>query len=277
MPYSQLAHVMEFITVLLSALLGAVSPAGLILDSVAESAIRDQLDFAEELDVRIDNAPSYQLLEGKVDSIRVAGRGVFPEQGIRIAELELETDPIDFNAGVLTGDRPDRILDEPLKAGVRLVFTEADLNQALQSPLIQARLQDLSIQALGSSAEGLRRYNFVNPFVDFLEDERIQFQVTLQEEGTNEELLIIGETGVAIAAGRQLELVDPSISVNGSPVPPQFIDLVVSGINQRLDLGRLEDSGVLARILQLELDPDELALAAFVRVEPEFSSANSEN
>ncbi|MBE9178374.1 DUF2993 domain-containing protein [Oculatella sp. LEGE 06141] len=264
---------MELITILLSVLLGAVSPAGLVVDSLAEDAIRDRLEFAEELEVRVDNTPSYQLLSGRVDRVRIAGRGLFPRQGIRIDVLEVETDPIDLNLAALNnGNGSAPALDQPLQAGVRLVLTEADINQALQSPLVQQRLQDVSIGALGASAEGLRRYAFTQPFVDFLESDRIQFQVTLQEAGSDEQLLIIAESGIAIDGGRQLQLVDPAVTVNGSPIPPQFINLLVSGIGQRLDLSRLESSGVLARILQLELNPDELALAGFVRVEPGSAS-----
>lgn len=72
---------MEFLTILLSALLGIVSPAGFVLDRVAETAIRNQLDSAEELSVRIDNTPSYRALQGRVDRVRIAGRVGFRWQG----------------------------------------------------------------------------------------------------------------------------------------------------------------------------------------------------
>lgn len=65
---------MEFFTILLSGLLGLVSPAGLVIDRTAESFIRSRFEV-EQLQVRVDNAPSHQLLQGKVERVLIAGRG----------------------------------------------------------------------------------------------------------------------------------------------------------------------------------------------------------
>ncbi len=69
---------MEFIAILLSSLISLVSPTGLVIDKVAENTLRKQFASVERLQVRIDNTPSYQILGGRVDRIRIAGRGLFP-------------------------------------------------------------------------------------------------------------------------------------------------------------------------------------------------------
>jgi len=53
-------------TIILSGLLGLVSPVGSVIDRTAENAIRSRFEKVEQLQVRVDNAPSYQLLQGKV-------------------------------------------------------------------------------------------------------------------------------------------------------------------------------------------------------------------
>jgi hypothetical protein len=262
---------MEFFTILLSSLLGILSPAGLIIDSVAENAIRDQLDDVEQLEVRVDNAPSYQILQGKAQRVRIAGRGLFPVEGLRIDTVEVETDAIAINPDRLQEDRA--ALEQPVQAGIRLVLKQADLNQALQSSEIAEQLRDFSVNLVSrSGAEQLQRYDFINPQVEFLNDfsgtasDRIRVQVILREQETQEELQIVAELGLEKISARQLQIVEPILSVNGEPVPPQLIQPLVDGINQQLDLSNLETFGVIARLLQLELTPEALSLAAFVQV-----------
>lgn len=256
---------MEFLTILLSALLGIVSPVGFVVDRVAENAIRNQLADVEDLAVRIDNTPSYQLAQGRVDRVRIAGRGLYPTEDLRIAVLEIETDAIVLDAGRLRAGTPQ--LEAPLQAAVRLVLTEADINQTLQSEAVAQQLQGINLGALGGiNAEP---YDLVRPEINFLGNDRVQFQVTLQGQQSGEQNLITIESGLEIIAGRQLRLVDPSADINGSPLPTQLIDFFLLGINQQLDLGNLEASGITARVLKLEIVADELSLASFVQVTPD--------
>ena len=89
---------MEFLTILLSSLFGLVSPTGLVVEKVTSNAVRSQFARVEQLQVRVDNPPSYQLLQGKVQKVRIAGRGLQLKQlNIRLAVLELKTDPIDLD------------------------------------------------------------------------------------------------------------------------------------------------------------------------------------
>jgi LmeA-like phospholipid-binding len=257
---------MEFLTILLSALIGVVSPAGLIVDRVAANAIRDQFDAVETLAVRVDNTPSYQLAQGKVDRVRIAGRGLFPQPGLRIDTLEVETDAIAISPRSLRAGEPE--LARPLQAGVRLVLTEADLNQALQSPLVAERLQNIAIDLPGSSAEP-QRYDVVNPHIEFLGGDRLRFQATLRQQNSEEQLAIVLETGASITSGRQIQLIDPTLLVNDQSLPSFLIQGLASGIAQRFDLQNFQESGITARILTFAISPDALQVAAFVRVEPE--------
>ena len=86
---------MEFFTIFLSSLLTVFSPVGLVVDTVIANNIRSQVDDVEELAVRVDNTPSYQLTQGKVDRVRIASRGIKPIEDFRIETLEIETDSID--------------------------------------------------------------------------------------------------------------------------------------------------------------------------------------
>lgn len=255
---------MELLTILLSALLGLLSPIGWGIDRLAESAIQDSLDSAESLEVRIDNTPNYQLLQGKVDRVRIAGRGLYPTEGLRIAVLEVETDAIDLNSSSLRQGNPE--LEQPLQAAVKLVLTEADLNQALRSDRITDQLNNLNLDFLGT---GLAQYDLIDPQVEFLpESSRIRVQVTLQRQQTNLQSTIVAEVGVQRLSSQQIQLVQPIITFDGEAVPAELLNYLLAGINQRLNFSNWEDSGLTARILELEVEADQITLISFIRLEP---------
>jgi len=265
---------MEFLTILLSGLLALVSPVGLVTDKVIEGAIRSRLDKVEQLQVRIDNAPSYQLVQGKVERVRMAGRGLWLTPNIRIATLEVETDPINVDLQRLRQGKQSSLrtsLRQPVQAGVRLVLTDSDINQALQSPAVAARLRVFASRFLGSSAEG---YEVLNPRVKLLNNNRVRFQMELQEKDAPP-LAIMVEAGVGIAAGQSLQLIEPGVSVNGKALPPQLVAGFARGITNRFNLRTLEEAGITARILQLTANQGELEIAAFVRVDGSNAASTS--
>jgi hypothetical protein len=260
---------LEFLTIFLSSLITLIAPAGFVVDRVAQKAIRQQFKAVEQLEVRIDNAPSYQIVQGKADRVRIAGRGLFFAQDIRLDTLELETDPIQLDARRLQRGRPR--LQKPLRAGVRLVITQEDMNRALRSPIVLKRLTSLGVSALGQgeTRQRKRQYTLLNPRIAFLADQRLQIQAELQEAGDPATLKILAESGIAIMAGRQLRLVDPLVRLNDEAVPEPVMRSIAQGISEQSDLRQLEKAGTTARILQLQVTPTQINLAAFVQLTPE--------
>ena len=257
---------MEFLTILLSGLLALVSPVGLVTDKVVESNLRSRFNKVEQLQVRVDNAPSYQLVQGKVERVRIAGRGLWLTPEIRIGTLELETDPVNLDLQRLrqrSQGSPRASLRQPLQTGVRLVLTEDDINKALQSPAVAARLRLVGSRLLGGSPE---RYEFLNPRVDLLGNNRLRFQVEVQEKEA-QPLAIMVESGLGITAGHSLQLIEPAVSVNGRALSPQLVAAFTRRLSDRFDLRTLEEAGITARILQLTATQGELEIAAFVRVD----------
>lgn len=250
---------MEFFTILLSSLLGLLSPTGVIVDRLAESQIRKQLVAAEQLQVRIDNAPSYQIIQGRVDRIRITGRGLFPIQELRIDTLELETDPISLQLKT-------RKLEKPLQAGVRMVLTQADINRALRSPFVTARLRNLGIQLLRRNAKQVDRYDFLNPQLTLLPQNRFRFQVELQEQGDPAKLKIVAEAQPQIIAGRSLQLINLKIWANGQESPEPVTRAIENLIRDRTDLRQLEASNITARILNLKSESSRLEIASFIQI-----------
>jgi LmeA-like phospholipid-binding len=254
---------MEFFAVLLSGLLAILSPINFGGEAIVAQQLKKQFVSVEDLTVRIDNAPNYQVFKGKIDQIRIAGKGLYPIADLRIDTLEVETDPI-----ALAGLKPQ--LAKPLQAGIKVVFTAADLNKALQSPAVMQRIKQIGGKALGSQAGDLiDQYDFVNPHVAFLGDRHLQVEVDLQAKGQPDKLKLKVETDVTAIAGQSLELTNTTITTNGQPFYPPLTRRIVEGVNQQLNLDRLEKYGITARVLKLDFGQQQATIAAFVQARPE--------
>ena len=172
---------MELFAGLLTTVLGIAGAPGIAIDRIATDFLRGQIVRADVLEVRVDNAPNYQILLGNVDRIRVAGRGVYILDFLRIDEIDLETDPISIDPTVLQSGKI--VLRRPLQAAVRVVLRADDINTALRSPTIQSSFKNLSIDITGSGKNS-EILDLVNPEVTFLEGDRIRLAATLQSQPT---------------------------------------------------------------------------------------------
>lgn len=262
---------MELLTIILSGLLLVVSPAGIVLDQVAEDAIRGRLSDVESLDVRIDNGPAFQVLQGKVDRVRIAGRGIVPVPGLRIEAAEVETDPIDLAFNSLR--KGEVVLDKPLQGAARLVITEADMNAFLASPEIKTFLSEIKIGSLNpAQARERERYQLNNPVIEFLTDDRLKLTVELEDLVQEGALLLEAETGLSVDSGDRLSLVEPVLLVNGQPAPPRLVNALLGNFSDRLNLQRFEARGLTARVLDFGLSAENLELALWVRVDPSVTA-----
>ena len=273
---------MEWITVVLSGLLLLISPAGIVIDQVAEDAIRARLVDVESLVVRVDNGPSYQLLQGRVDRVRIAGRGVVPRPGLRIAVAELETDPVDLDFGSLR--QGEVVLDEPFQGALRLVLTETDLNAFLSSPAVTQRLSEVNIGSLNPAQVRERsRYKIKNPAVKFLPNEssasladnRLRVTVELEDLVQAETLQLEAEVSLSVSDGDRLTLINPVLTVNEVPAPPQLVSSLLGNVNDRLSLQQLDRRGVMVRVISFAIQPEDLALALWVRIDPSVTATET--
>lgn len=263
---------MEIITIIFSGLLTLVSPVGTVFDRTAEQSVLDQLYSAEELEVRVDNTPSYQLLQGKIDRLRFAGRGLYLTPEIQIDTLEFETDPFNLDLERLRSENQNSVpqfLREPLQGVIRLVLTEADLNQALREPTVLEQLRQGQQEfSEGTEAQSIsQRYQLVNPEIDFLGDNRLRFQADIQDQRDNDQLRIRLESEITVVKGRQVQLINPKLWFNDEEAPPNLIKAIAKLVNKKLDLGSLELQGLQTRIIQLNINAEQIEIVSFLRIE----------
>jgi hypothetical protein len=275
---------MELLTILLSGLLSVLSPGGAVVDLLIDNTVGSRLTAIEKSAIRVDNAPNYQIINGKVERIRIASRGVELQPGLRIDTLELETDPIDLDIHNLALDNLPELrksLRQPLQGAVRLVITEEDLARALTSPAIQKQLQeslnDLIARRTGSS---VLSYTLLEPQIKLLDGNRLGVEAKLRRSGTQsldpQTLNLKLEWGIKLVAGRKIQLIEPAGTINERPISTRLLAGFTEGISNRLDLGNLEATGIIARLLQLEINQQEIKVAVFARMETEQAISSSQ-
>ena len=290
---------MQIFILILSSLISVLSPVNFGIDKVAESTIRGQFKKVEQLKVRVDNTPVHNAIGGKVDKIRIAGRGLFPLEGVRIDTLEFETDPINVNVKALRKEKKTE-LQAPLGVGMRLVIREEDLIKALRAPVVQQEIQKLlrglpnsnskQVPAEPAGEAGrtgipqriqdvrtkLDEYRILNPNVEFLPGGRIRLQVEIEEVKTAQKFKIEAESGITFAEGQRLTLTRPMLKLNGEELPEQLIQAFATDLFNRFkleqlsglpgSLGQVKWSQLTARVIKLEVKDKKLELVAFLRL-----------
>ncbi|NES22779.1 MAG: DUF2993 domain-containing protein [Symploca sp. SIO3E6] len=267
---------MELFTILFSGLISFISPLNSVGDIVIENALRSRLEKVEQLDVRIDNAPNHQIAKGKLQRLRIASRGLQLTSDLRISTLELDIDQIDVDLPALRKREGfTELFRKPLQAGVRLVLTEDDINQALQSPRVTARLsQSLERVTQNIPGAGEQDYELLSTQVEFLEENRLAIQLQFQGTETEaEELKIRLETGLEVENYKSIQLIEPLVAINDIPIPPLVVAGLTAMVKNFANLDNLDDAGIFVRILKLEINSNELELANFVRVDESTASA----
>jgi hypothetical protein len=261
---------MELIAVLLTGLLSGLSFGGIVADKAAENAISSRLNKVENIQVRIDNAPSLQILSGKADRVRVAAKGLWLTPDVRIDGFQMETDPIAVDPKTIQKDLNIlklSALPKPFQAGVKIAMTEQDLNKALGSVKVLNRIQAIvsnAIATFGGSAGMV--YKVENPQIRFLPNNRLGFKVSLSDSSApNEKLDLDMETGVQIVGGRKIQLVNARGTVNRIPLPSFILAGIVNQVNEKSDLAVLESSGLTARVLDVKVVDKRMEIATFVR------------
>jgi LmeA-like phospholipid-binding len=289
---------MEILTIVLSGLLSLVSGGGIILDSVAIDRLRSQIISLDQQAIRVDNTPSYQIAQGKIQKVRIATRGVTIKPKLKIAALELETDAVALDLAKLNLNSIDELrnsLQQPLQGAGKLILTETDLNQALQSPQILAQLQQALNRLLVSKAGSTNiAYQLHDLQVELESANRLGVKFNLSRPKTNYEeystpktsnnsrsrqLTIALKFQIQVLNGKTIQITKPQGTVNSRPMSSRLLNGFAEGISDRLNLTSLEANGILARILQLEINEDELKLVGFAKVEtkaPQLSSKEIE-
>jgi hypothetical protein len=276
---------MELVTIILSSLLSIFSNGGWVIEAIANKQLGSYLESAEKLAIRVDNTPNYKIARGRIDRLRIAGRGLYLEPYFRIAVLELETDPIALDLAKLSTSTQSlnqlrSSLEKPLQCAVSAVITERDLLNALQSEALIAKLQaNLNNLVASKAGASTISYQLLKPRIELNPDNSLTIKATLRRSGMTmrkeRNLAIALKLKLEVIQGQQIQLSKLEGTVNNRPISNRLLKGFAEGISDRLYLATIEKQGIFARLLQLEITEDKIKIVGFAKIETKSTPISS--
>jgi hypothetical protein len=252
---------MEWLVVGLSSLLGLIAPVGVVSDRLLEQQIRKRIHHVDTITVQVTAVPTYKLAQGQIDQLRLSATGISALQDVRLEKLELETDSI-----VLKSLKKTK-LAQPLNLGAHVILTEADLNRAIATPKIAAKLRNLEFEAFPGAKKS--EYSFNNVIFDLQPNRQLKIRADLTEKGYGEILKLELNATLELKADRTaIKITNLTATADGQAMPPTIVSAFTKAIDRTLDLTQLEKRKITARMVQLETTDSSLDLAAIVQIRP---------
>ncbi|WP_413171980.1 DUF2993 domain-containing protein [Anabaena azotica] len=117
-----------------------------LLSQEAARRLSAQLDEVEQINVEVQTDIG-KIFQGKLDGVYLAGQGLVVQQKIRVQEINLQTDNIVVDPlSVILGQIK---LNAPVNANIRIVLTEADINYALTSEIVNRLVKKFKLNVDG--------------------------------------------------------------------------------------------------------------------------------
>ena len=277
---------MELLVSILSGILAIATSVNMVGDTLVEKKIRSQVQAVDTLVVRIDNAPNYDVLGGKVQRVRVATRDLKISSAIAFKALEIDMDGININLKEFLQEdlvteiddvptlRLRELFESPVQMASRVVLTQKQLDNILQSQTVNFTLS----QRLNDTLNGLSDNDaefIINSFkLDLIDKNRLALRANIidlegEYEARGEELNVDWELSIKVLDGSNFEFFDQKLYIEGEEIEPENDVLRAEPVSLRV----LEELGLNVRVLQWNSDQDELELALSVRANKDAASA----
>lgn len=278
---------MEILVSVLTGILAIASSVNMVGDHVVEKKIRSAVQEVDTVAVRIDNTPNYDAFYGKVKRVRVATRDLKISSAVAFKALELDIDRFNIilreflkeDLVIEIDDIPTirlrELFETPVKMGMRMVLTEKQLDNILQSETVNSTLSSRLTDIFNSIDDDDGDDYIINSFaIDLIGNNRLALRMKINDvEGEygekDQELDVDLELGVKVIDGNSFEFFDQKVYINGEEIEPETIVNKANPLTFRV----LEVIGVNVGILKLNSDQDELELALLLRVDQSTASA----
>lgn len=228
------------------------------LSKVAELGISSQLDAVEAIDVDIRTDPG-KLVQGKVDSVGLSGKGLVMKQDLRMETIELRTNQVSINpASAVFGQLE---LTRPTDAEAQIVLTQADINRAFNSDYIRNKLQNLQVQMQDQTI----LVDVKQAAVELPGDE--QFVITADFVLSNtEELKKLSATAVPHIQENGYQISLEILSAEGEGLTMELATAIFKELTALLDLRNFDIPGMSLQLKQLNVQPGRLLIHALTQI-----------
>lgn len=236
-----------------------------VLSEAAEMTLSTQLNQVEDIQVDVQT-DLLKLVQGKVDSVSIAGQGLVMQNDIRVQEMQLRTNSIAINPFSAIFGQIE--LDKPVDANVRLVLTQEDINRALKSDYVRSKLQSLDLNVDGEIVT-LEPQQLQ---VDLPGNSKLIFQgIVLLNETTKTQSL--GFTGVLrLRSMKQPLLLEAFHCTQGEGISLELAFTVIKQVREWLSLPFFELEEMALHLTDIEVQSGSITVhaQAYVRQLPDL-------
>jgi len=238
-----------------------------VVSTVATQSLRHLFTSSESVDVSIHCNPANKLLQGQVDNVQMHGSGLVIRKDFWVEEMTFETSAVALDmVSVLTGKFK---LNQPTHAIARVILTEAGINRAFASPLVQQHLRRVDAPELLALSGG-EPVSFTDVVVKLLPDNRVR--INAQAHLPNGIIPIRLEATVAIERRRRILFQNPQFNNDTVPQSQQATAKVLTlafaqVLDGMVDLDRFDLDGVSLKLNRLETHGDRLIFSGYAEVD----------
>ncbi|MGF1513222.1 MAG: DUF2993 domain-containing protein [Elainellaceae cyanobacterium] len=232
------------------------------LSNLAEAGIKSQLDKSDQVNVDI-NADSADIVQGKVDSVEIDGKGMEMKDGLRMEEMHLQTNAVDLD--VMSTMFGDVKLEQSTQASAQVVLTEEDINRAFNSKFIQQKMQGLELSIEGQPAQA----NVQGVQFELMDSGKVGLTAWVE---VNQDRRKTAFTAMPqVSADHHQVILEQVEHANGAEFSSDLTQALLEQSRQLLDLRNFELEGMRLRLKELSVEGDRMTLLGEADVE-EFPS-----
>ena len=225
------------------------------LNKIAKLALSSQLEEADNLDVKIKTNPE-KLANGELESLSVDGSGLIIETDLRLQVLQIEMKAITVAPlKALTGNIK---LTQPTEGSARVVLTETDLNRAVNSPELRAKIDVLDTYL----SQGQTKLTVPQKKCQFREDGTVAVEALVELQPSGETTEVAFTTTPQIAHGGRSVVLEDVRYEPGKEVSEELTQAFLDKARKMLDLRNFEKQGLALRIHDLIVENGQITLLA---------------
>ena len=225
------------------------------LNKIAELALSSQLEGADSLEVKINTAPE-KLANGELESLSIEGKGLIIETDLRLQVLEIEMKTIAVKPlKALTGNIE---LTQPTEGTACIILTETDLNRALNSPDLRAKIDVLDTYL----STGQVKLTVPQKKCQLRQDGKVAVEALVELQPSGETKEVAFTTTPKIAPGGRSVVLEDIQYESGKEVSEDLTQAFLDKAGKMLDLRNFEKQGLALRIHHLNVEDGRITLSA---------------
>ncbi len=238
-----------------------------LLNTVATQAITHLFSQAESVAVDLGCFPATKILQGKIDSFKMQGRGLEIRRQFPVAQMSFATDAVELDWGAIFQGKLR--LQHPTQAVAEIVLTEAGINQAFQAELVQSRLRNILTPEI-AAISGEEPVNFSQVAIKLLPDNQVRIKAFV-------ELPFHGQVPIHVQTALKIERrtkilftqaqwLSQDIPEGQHSISQRLTAVLVELLNAMVDLERFDLDGVLLKLNRLVTQGDCLLLSGYAEI-----------